>query len=155
MRSDPSQINLVEIEIADVTAHSMGMLAADPETNQMQNWIVLDEEHARAVFGQRRLLTKVEDQTHLLAQDHPGRGWTIRSTCGSLAKRPSSCPLRRPKGTRFWVEVSYDVDGLMQATFTDPATGLAFGNVNIDRMDNLSSSSVDEKRVRLEGMAIG
>ena len=64
-------------------------------------------------------------------------------------------PFTRPKGTRFCVEVSYDVDGLMQATFTDPETGLAFGNVNIDRSDNLSRKSVDDKRVRLEGMAIG
>jgi molecular chaperone DnaK len=64
-------------------------------------------------------------------------------------------PFKRPKGTAFWVEVAYDLDGLMQATFTDPATGQSFGKVNVDRTENLSSAAVDQKRERLGGMSIG
>ena len=74
MRLDPSQINLVEIEIADVTAHSMGMLAANPETHQMLNWIVLKKNTRVPCSATEDFYTKVEDQTHLLARDHAGRG---------------------------------------------------------------------------------
>jgi molecular chaperone DnaK len=149
-----SQINLVEIEIADVTAHSMGMLAANPETNQMLNWIVLKKNTRVPCSATEDFFTKVEDQTHLLARITQGEGDDPRYV-RIIGEATLKLPFTRPKGTRFCVEVSYDVDGLMQATFTDPVTGLAFGNVNIDRTDNLTSRSVDEKRVRLEGMAIG
>jgi molecular chaperone DnaK len=149
-----SQINLVEIEIADVTAHSMGMLAANPETQQMLNWIVLKKNTRVPCSATEDFFTKVEDQTHLLARITQGEGDDPRYV-RIIGEATLKLPFTRPKGTRFCVEVSYDVDGLMQATFTDPVTGLPFGNVNIDRTDNLSTGSVDEKRVRLEGMAIG
>ena len=149
-----AQINLVEIEIADVTAHSMGMLAANPDTNQMLNWIVLKKNTRVPCSATEDFFTKVEAQTHLLARITQGEGDDPRYV-RIIGEATLKLPFTRPRGTRFCVEVSYDVDGLMHATFTDPATGLQFGNVNIDRSDNLSTGAVDEKRVRLEGMAIG
>jgi molecular chaperone DnaK len=150
----PSEINLVEIEIADVTAHSLGMLALDPETHVMRNSIVLQKNSRVPCSASRAYVTAVENQTHLLAQITQGEDGDPRYVT-IIGEATLKLPFARPQGTPMTVEVAYDQDGIMQATFTDPATGRAFGNVEVSRKDNLSSRAIDEKRVRLGGMAIG
>ena len=66
--------------------------------------------------------TLVEDQTHLLARVTQGEGGDPRYVT-IIGEATLKLPFTRPKGTPFWVTVSYDLDGLMQATFTDPRRG--------------------------------
>jgi len=149
-----SPINLVEIEIADVTAHSMGLLATNRITNQEQNYVVLTRNTRVPCSAGSDFATLVDNQTHLLAKITQGEGEDPRYVT-VIGEATLKLPFRRPNGTPFGVQVSYDVDGLMQATFTDPATGQTFGNVEVDHKENLTSRAIDEKRERLGGMAIG
>jgi molecular chaperone DnaK len=152
--SELARINLVEIEIADVTAHSMGILALDLQTNLEQNHVLLTRNTRVPCSASKHFATVVEDQTHLLARVTQGEGGDPQYVT-IIGEATLALPFTRPKGTPFWVEVSYDLDGLMQATFTDPTTGLPFGKVDVDRKENLTSKAIDQKRERLGGMAIG
>jgi molecular chaperone DnaK len=147
-------ISLIEIKLTDVTAHSMGVIALDRESQKEENVIVLERNTPVPCFFSREFFTLSDNQESLILRISQGEEIDLNYV-DIIGEADIQLPFRRPALTPFSVKFSYDIDGLLHVTLTDPQTGQSFGEVKIERKANMTQREVNEKRARLNGMVVG
>ncbi len=144
--------DIVEVKITDVTAHSLGLLLRN-ERMAMQNYRVVERGTPLPCSGDNTSSPAVDGQT----------GWHVQVTQGEdddpqyvtvIGEGLINFPAPRPRGYPTVSRFAYDVDGILHITVYDGITNQFLGELHIEREGNLSARDVEDKRLRMAGMAV-
>jgi len=142
-----------KIKVADVAAHGLGILALDTETSILRNWVLIEHNSKVPVFGTDLFRTLEDNQV----------AWNVRVTEGDdidpsyvTVVGESTCRLPPyPRGAPMEVKMSFDIDGVIHAEIFDATTGKKIGDMEIDRVSNLTASQIATAKQEIQKLEIG
>jgi molecular chaperone DnaK len=140
------------IKIGDVAALGLGILALDPDTDILRNYVLIAHNSKIPAFGSDFFESVEDNQT----------AWNVKVTEGDDAdprfvkvigeSRITHPPY--PKGSVFEVRMSFDLDGLVHAEIFDDTTKNKVGDMRIERESNMTEVQVVDAKRRMQGLEI-
>jgi molecular chaperone DnaK len=148
------ETGLVEVNISDVTAHSLGLSIVNTQTGQLYNDIVIERGTSLPCRQEKSYFTVRDNQTQWEVKVNQGEEEDLKF---ATSVGTGTIHLDRPLSNRYPIRVdfSYDVDGLIHIDAFDGQTGLHWGEVEIRRSSNLSDAEVDERTQRIADLSVG
>ena len=141
------------VEINDVSAHSMGVIAWDTNTNKNYNSIVLNKDTTVPCQVGSVYETVSDNQTQLLVRVTQGEDSDpeyITVIGEAILKIP---PYER--GAPVEVIFKYDVDQMIRVDVVDLTSKKSLGEIDIKRDANLSDNRIQELKQKIQTVNIG
>jgi molecular chaperone DnaK len=144
--------NVCNTKITDVNSHSLGILALDPDIDEMKNYIILPRNTSLPAKKSADFVTTVNSQRVLLLDVTQGEDAdkdyiTIIGTTKLELKD-------HPKGSPISVVMSYDENSIIHVNVVDLVDGSDLGEMEIKRKSNLDEEDVRKKTSRLSKLSI-
>ena len=141
-----------EIQVTDVSAHSIGVIALNDGTNRMEMFPVIEKNTPLPAIGSKTFFTTSEGQTRLDLQvaegEDPDPEWDL--IIGTTEMRLNM----RPQGSPIEVIMNYDINGIIHVRVIDGVDQSDLGEMPIVRESNLTEEEVEEKKGIISGVTI-
>jgi molecular chaperone DnaK len=149
-----AETGIREVNVTDVTAHSLGVVLIDGTTGERYNEIVIDRGTQLPARAEATSYTLTDNQEVWAMELTQGEDREVR-----YVKVIGSGDIRfdapKPRGYPLRTSVAYDVDGLVHAYVFDGVTGAPFGELHINRESNLSSEDLAAMKRSVGGLELG
>jgi molecular chaperone DnaK len=151
---DETETGIREVNIQDVTAHSLGVALLDEVSFQPYNNILIDRGTQVPARHEIDTFTMSDNQTH----------WSLKITQGEerdlkyvnvIGEGEINYDQPKPRGYPILLRMSYDVDGLIHAHVFDGRTKAPLGELRIQRESNLTRAEMDAIKRQVGGMTLG
>lgn len=140
-----------KIEILDVCAMGLGVIALD-ERHVDRNFILVQHNSKVPAFGSSDFSTVVENQKALNIRITEGDDEDPRYV-KIIGESNFDMP-EYPKGAPIRIEINFDIDGLVHAQAFDGTTNKKIGDMEIDRISNLTKSELEEAKRAIDDMEV-
>ncbi|HTB49648.1 MAG TPA: Hsp70 family protein [Solirubrobacteraceae bacterium] len=149
----PEETGIKEVNITDVTAHSLGVVVLDKQ-GQPYNQIVIDRGTQLPTRNEVTTYAYSENQTYWAMKLTQGEDREIRFV-KVIGEGEIQYDTPKPRGYPILLRVSYDHDGLIHAHVFDGNTRAPFGELHITRDSNLSQDELDQMKRNVSGLTLG
>ena len=141
-----------KISVADVNAHSLGVIAFDEEGVERMS-IVLPKNTPLHQVRERTFTTCEDGQTQLLVrvmegEDEEELEFDRLVGTGTIELTP------RPQNSPIEVAMRYDDNGIIHIRVKDLVDGQELGEMRSERASNLTDSEVEARKNRMEGKTV-
>jgi molecular chaperone DnaK len=143
------------VQVHDVTAHGVGVIARARDTGEQVNSIVVPRNSPIPSQGKRRFRTLAENQREILLVVTEGDDTDLRYVTVVGSARLTIPP--RTGAVDFDIEISYDADGMIHIALTDPdapTDGGPIAEFDLDRQANLDAAEVRRMRQALRSLEV-
>jgi molecular chaperone DnaK len=141
-----------KVSVQDVAALGLGILAIDADTQRMTNFVLINHNSKVPASGADVFQTMVDNQQEWRVQvtegDDPDPAY-VKVVGESMCRLPPY-----PQGAPMEVRMSFDIDGVIHAEIFDATTSKKIGDMEIDRVSNLTESQVEQARLGLGELEI-
>lgn len=142
-----------QYSFVDRSAHGIGVVVYDHETNEPYNSIILPKNTRLPAEESQEYCTTVDYQESILMQVTQGESTEMKYTTivgeAELKLRP------KPKGAPIRVVISCDTDSIIHVHVLDLTDDDNLGEMRIDRVSNMSEEEVQEAKHHLGKLNIG
>jgi molecular chaperone DnaK len=141
------------ISVNDVTSHGVGVVARARDSGEQVNSIVIPRNTPIPCQGRRRFRTLAEKQREVLLVVTEGDDPDLRYVTVVGSARLSIPP--KSGAIEFDIALSYDADGIIHVTLTEPDDGPQIAEFDIDRQANLDAADIARMRTALRSLEVG
>lgn len=137
-----------DVTIADVTAHSLGVITLSDDRATDCNSVILERNTRIPSRADRTYATVHDKQTELEVQVTEGEGENV-----DYVKVVGTSTLRippYPAGAPVRMTIGYDIDGMIEVSVYDVTAERELGRFEIDRESNMNSDDVRRSAVALQ-----
>ncbi len=140
-------------QFRDITAHGIGVVVIDDVLDEEVNSVILPKNTKVPAEFRKKYVTTTDYQESILLQVTQGEDTELRYVTiigeAELKLKP------KPAGSPIEVIISCDSDSIIHVRVIDPVTNEDFGEMKIDRVNNLSDQEVQKDVNRLGKLNIG
>jgi molecular chaperone DnaK (HSP70) len=140
------------IEIRDVTAHGLGVVALHPTTQRRENHVLLPHNSKIPGRGSKEFITAEAGQNEVQVEITEGDDDDVEFVTIVGAARMELGP--RTERTPIRVEIAFTADAVIIAEVFDQQTGEKFGELAIERTSNLSRSEIAAATMSLQSLEV-
>jgi molecular chaperone DnaK len=151
---DETETGIREVNVQDVTAHSLGVVLLDEVSFQPYNHIVIDRGTQVPARHEIDTFTTSDNQTHWALKINQGEERDLKYV-NLIGEGTINYDVPKPRGYPILLRMSYDVDGLIHAHVFDGRTKVPLGELRIQRESNLSQAELDAIKRQIDGMTLG
>lgn len=132
-----------KLDITDVTSHSVGVMAINPENQQMYVDFIVKRNTALPAERNKPFRTTCNNQEEIFLQvvegedEDPDYDTVIGNAIIKLKPRPAGSPLD--------ISIIYDKNGILHVRVKDRIDGADLGEMEIKRQANLSEAEIKKK----------
>jgi molecular chaperone DnaK len=140
------------VEISDVTAHSLGVVAVD-DMERPYNSIVLPKDSKIPGEARNEYMTVADNQTKLHVQVTQGEESDLEGNVTVITEKTLEIP-PYPKGAPIEVCFKYDENTIIQLEVFDKTANRSLGEILIDRPANLDEQSIAAMGKKLKNIEV-
>lgn len=140
------------VEIKDVNAHSLGVIAVDERSNKEYNSIILKKNTTIPCKVSNTYCTLDNNQTEIRVQVTQGED-SDHKEVNIINDQIIQIP-PYPKGAPVEVFFEYDLSGIIQVTIVDLTTNKILENFQLDRIFNLDENNIKVKREKMSHLTV-
>jgi molecular chaperone DnaK len=148
-----AETGIREVNVIDVTAHSLGVVLLNLQRNELYNNIVIDRGTQLPTLQEISVNCVADNQTWSELKLAQGEDRDLRYVKVIGEGKIEFAP--KPRGYPMVIRVSYDADGLIHAHVFDGVSKELLGELHINRDSNLDAKEREAMRNNVIGLTLG
>jgi molecular chaperone DnaK len=141
------------VEIKDVNAHSLGVIATDEKSNKEYNSIILEKNTTIPCKVGNTYSTLANNQTEIRVQVTQGEGEDLDGGMNIISDQIVQIP-PYPRGAPVDVFFEYDSSGIIQVTIIDLTANDVLLNFTLDRIHNQNENVIQAMSEKMSHLTV-